>query len=104
MLDLGDRFRLLVNEVDAVEPPGSRCRGCRWRGPSGRRGPTCQTAAAAWIYAGGPHHTVFSQALTSEPIEDLAEMLGIECLRIDGETRLADFENQFRWNQAAFSA
>ena len=83
LIDMGDRFRLLVNEVDAVDPPQAACRGCRWRGPSGRRGPIFKTAAAAWIYAGGPHHTVFSQALTSEPLEDLAEMVGIECLRID---------------------
>ena len=62
MLDLGDRFRLLVNEVDAVTPPPSP------RLPVARAvwspRPDFQTAAAAWIYAGGPHHTVFSQALS----------------------------------------
>ena len=65
--------------------------------------PNLKTAAAAWIYAGGPHHTVFSQALSSEPLDDLAEMLGIECLLIDSDTRLRDFKNQLRWNQASFS-
>jgi L-arabinose isomerase len=51
-----------------------------------------KTAAAAWIYAGGPHHTVFSQAITSEQIEDFAEMLALECLFIDADTRLRDFK------------
>ena len=86
MIDLGDRFRLLVNEVDAVEPeqplPKLPVARAFWT-PR----PDLKTAAAAWIYAGGPHHTVFSQALTSEPIEDFAEMVGVECLRIDQRHR-----------------
>ena len=61
-------------------------------------------AAASWIYAGGPHHTVFSQALPNEPIEDLAEMLAVECVRIDGRTQLSDTKNQLRWNQAYYRA
>ena len=87
MLDLGDRFRLLVNEVDAVDPeqplPKLPVARALW---SPR--PDLKTAAAAWIYAGGPHHTVFSQAVTTECIEDFAEMIGVECLVIDRETRL----------------
>jgi L-arabinose isomerase len=102
MLDLGDRFRLLLSEVDAVAPEAALPRLPVARAVWSPR-PDLKTAAAAWIYAGGPHHTVFSQALTAEPIEDLAEMLGIECLRIDSQTRLGDFKNQLRWNQAAFS-
>jgi L-arabinose isomerase len=58
--------------------------------------PDLKTAAAAWIYAGGPHHTVFSQAATSEVIEDFAEMLDVECLFIDEETRLRDFKRLLR--------
>jgi L-arabinose isomerase len=102
LLDLGDRFRLLLNEVDAVEPEADLPRLPVSRALWSPR-PNLKTAAAAWIYAGGPHHTVFSQALTSEPLEDLAEMIGIECLRIDSDTRLGDFKNQLRWNQASFS-
>jgi L-arabinose isomerase len=102
MLDLGDRFRLLASEVDAVQPPAPLPRLPVARAFWSPR-PDLATAAAAWIYAGGPHHTVFSQAVTSEPVEDLAEMLGIECLRIDANTRLADFKNHLRWNEAAFS-
>jgi L-arabinose isomerase len=92
LVDLGDRFRLLINEVDVVAPPQSlpqlpvaralwKCR------------PDLKTSAAAWIYAGGPHHTVLSMALTSEPIEDLAEILGIECVKIDSDTKLGTFKN-----------
>ena len=75
MIDLGDRFRMLVNEVDAVTPeqplPKLPVARALWT-PR----PDLKTAAAAWIYAGGPHHTVFSQAATSEQIEDFAEMVG----------------------------
>jgi L-arabinose isomerase len=95
MIDLGDRFRMLVNEVDAVTPeqplPKLPVARALW---SPR--PDLKTAAAAWIYAGGPHHTAFSQAATSEHIEDLAEMVGIECLFIDGETSLRSFKQQLR--------
>ena len=96
MLDLGDRFRILVNEVDAVAPeqplPKLPVAHALWK-PR----PDLKTAAAAWIYAGGPHHTVFSQAATSEQIEDFAEMVGIECLFIDNQTRLREFKHQLHW-------
>jgi len=101
MLDLGERFRWLINAVDAVRPPAALPRLPVARAVWAPR-PDLATAAAAWIYAGGPHHTAFSQALGSEPVADLAEMLGIECLRIDGQTRLEDFKNQLRWNEAAY--
>jgi L-arabinose isomerase len=65
--------------------------------------PDLKTAAAAWIHAGGPHHTVFSQSLTSEHIQDFAEMVGVECLLIDRQTRLEDIKNTLHWNQAYFT-
>jgi L-arabinose isomerase len=103
MIDLGNRFRLLLNEVDAVVPeqplPHLPVARAVWT-PR----PDLKTAAAAWIYAGGPHHTVFSQALTHEPIEDLAEMAGIECVRIDRQTQLTELRNCLRWNQAFFAS
>ncbi|MBB3205682.1 L-arabinose isomerase [Rhodopirellula rubra] len=93
MLDMGDRFRMLVNEVDAVAPehplPNLPVASALWA-PR----PDLKTAAAAWIYAGGPHHTVFSQSLTSETIEDFAEMMDVECLFIDGDTHLRSFKQQ----------
>ena len=101
-IDLGDRFRLLLNEVDAVAPQGPMPRLPVARAVWDPR-PNLQTAAAAWIYAGGPHHTAFCQALGAEIFEDFAEMAGLECLRIGAETRLADFKNQLRWNEAYFS-
>ncbi len=94
MIDLGDRFRMLVNEVDAVEPePLPKLPvACALWAPR----PDLKTAAAAWIYAGGPHHTAFSQAITAEHIEDFAEMVGIECFYIDEQTRLREFKQQLR--------
>ncbi|MBP7936000.1 MAG: L-arabinose isomerase [Phycisphaerae bacterium] len=101
MIDLGDRFRLLVNEIDAVESDQAMPRLPVARALWIPR-PDLKTAAAAWIYAGGPHHTVLSQAITTECFEDFAEMAGLECVRIDGATRLGDLRNQLRWNQAFF--
>ncbi|MFC2090296.1 L-arabinose isomerase, partial [Bacteroidota bacterium] len=60
--------------------------------------PDLPTAAAAWIHAGGAHHTGFSMAVTTEMIEDFAEIAGIETLFIDKNTNLRDFKNEIRWN------
>ena len=65
--------------------------------------PNLRTAAAAWIHAGGPHHTAFSQALRSEHVEDFAEMAGIEYVPIDRQTTVRDAKNQLRWNAAFYS-
>ncbi len=101
MIDLGTRFRLLLNEVDAVAPdeplPKLPVARALW---SPR--PDLKTAATAWIYAGGPHHTVFSQALGSEPIEDFAEMAGIECVKIAESTQVRDITNELRWNRGYY--
>jgi L-arabinose isomerase len=100
MIDMGNRFRMLVNEVEALDPeplPKLPVARAVW---SPR--PDFRTAAAAWIYAGGPHHTSFSQALTSEHLEDFADMVKMECLFIDQHTRLPDFKNQLRWNDACY--
>jgi L-arabinose isomerase len=98
ILDMGDRFRMIVNEVDVVsadEPlPNLPVARALWT-PR----PDLKTAAAAWILAGGPHHTSFSQAITAESLEDFAEMAGIEFLRIDRETKLTDFKKELRWNE-----
>jgi len=64
--------------------------------------PDLHIAATAWLLAGGPHHTVFTQALGIEPLEDLAEMTGIEFLVIDDRTRAAEFKKELRWNQAYY--
>lgn len=101
LIDMGNRFRLLVNEVEAVAPfeklpklPVSRV---LWK-PL----PDMNTACAAWIYAGGAHHTVYSQNLTTEYFEDFAEMFDIELTVIDAKTELRQFKNELRWSEAIY--
>ncbi len=101
VVQTGSRFRMIVNEVDVVPPdrplPHLPVARAVWV-PR----PNLQIAAAAWIYAGGAHHTGFSQALTMEHMEDFAAIAGIEFLCIDSDTRLRDFRNELRWNEAAY--
>jgi L-arabinose isomerase len=103
MLDLGHRFRMLVNEVDVVDPdeplPNLPVARAVWI-PR----PELATAAGAWILAGGPHHTSFSQALAAEHLEDFAEMLDVELLVIDASTTISAFKKELRWNEAFFGA
>ncbi len=100
VVDLGDRFRMVVNEVDVIEPlealPRLPVARALWK-PR----PDLETAAAAWIHAGGSHHTSFSLALTAEHLEDYATMAGVECLFIDGDTDMRRFRRELRWNDAA---
>jgi L-arabinose isomerase len=97
ILDMGSRFRMLVNEVDAVQPdkPMSKLPVARvvWI-PR----PNLKIAAAAWIMAGGAHHTGFSQSVTGEHLEDFASMAGMEFLVIGKETKLPEFKKELRWN------
>lgn len=95
VVDMGDRFRMVVSEVDVVEPPEPLPRLPVARALWKPR-PDLETAAAAWIYAGGAHHTGFSLALTAEHLEDFAAMAGVECLFIDGETELRRFRRALR--------
>jgi L-arabinose isomerase len=99
ILDLGDRFRLVLNEVELVEPPEDLPQlpvaRALWR-PK----PDFATAAEAWLRAGGPHHTVLCRAIGTEAFEDLAEIAGIELVVIDERTRIRDLANELRWNQA----
>jgi L-arabinose isomerase len=97
VVDMGSRFRMIVNLVEAVptdEPlPKLPVARALWLAQ-----PDLKTAAAAWILAGGAHHTGFSLALTAEYLEDFAEMAGMEFLLIDNDTRLAAFKKELRWN------
>ena len=101
MMDLGNRFRLLINEVEAVAPqeklPNLPVARVLWK-PL----PDMNTACAAWIYAGGAHHTVFSQNLTTAHFEDFAAMFDIELTVIDAHTQLRQFKNELRYNEIAF--
>ena len=101
LVDLGDRFRLIVNTVDVIAPqaplPNLPVARAIWR-PQ----PNLQIGAAAWILAGGAHHTAFSQALSPQHIYDFSEMASVEYLQIDESTDLRHFKNELRWNDAAF--
>ena len=98
LIDMGNRFRLLVNEADVVAPeqpmPKLPVAQALWV-PK----PNFEDACACWIYAGGAHHTGFSQAVTTEMLEDFAEIAGIELVVIDGETKVRDFKQQLRGNE-----
>ncbi len=100
VVQIGNRFRLIMNEIDVVQPkalPKLPVARAVWV-PR----PNLEVAAAAWIYAGGAHHTGFSQALTAEHLEDFAGMAGTEYLPIDNDTKIRDFRNEIRWNEAAY--
>jgi len=101
IVDLGNRFRLLVNEVDVVTPPEPLPKLPVARAVWECR-PNFKTACAAWIYAGGAHHTGFSYAVTAEHLEDFAEMAGIELVVIDGATEIRDFKAQLRNNEVYY--
>jgi L-arabinose isomerase len=98
LIDMGNRFRLIVAEVDVVKPPKAlpklpvaravwKCR------------PDFKTACAAWIYSGAAHHSGFSQSVTSEHMQDLGEMLGLEVVMIDNNTQLPRLKQDLRNNE-----
>ena len=101
LLDLGNRFRLLVNEVDVVKPPKPLPRLPVARAVWECR-PDFKTACAAWIHAGGAHHTGFSYAVTSEMLDDFATIAGIELVVINADTKLAQFRQELRWNEVYY--
>ena len=101
IVDMGSRFRLLVNEVIAVSPlndlPKLPVARVLWK-PY----PDMKTGCAAWILAGGAHHTCYSQNLTAEHMEDFAGMAGIEYVLIGKGTNLYQFKNELRWNDVFY--
>jgi L-arabinose isomerase len=98
MMDLGNRFRLLVNEVAVVEPPAALPRLPVARAVWEPK-PDFKTACAAWIYSGGAHHTAFSQAVTTEHLRDFATMAGIELVSVRAGTEIETLRNELRWNE-----
>ncbi|GAA4684848.1 L-arabinose isomerase [Nocardioides nanhaiensis] len=97
--DLGDRFRLTLNEIDVVEPDEALPRlpvACAVWEPR----PSLATSAESWLMAGAPHHTVLSTAIGTEVVEDFAEMTGTELLVIDDATTPRSFQRELRWNAA----
>jgi L-arabinose isomerase len=101
LMDFGHRFRLLVSEVEVVAPehdmPKLPVARALWKCK-----PNFEEACACWIYAGGAHHTSFSQAVTTEMLEDFAVMADLELLVIDGDTKVRQFKQELAWNEAAY--
>jgi len=99
LADMGDRFRLVANQIEVVPPlePLPRLPVARavWK-PA----PNLRTSTEAWLTAGGPHHTVLSSAVGIEELTDLSDMLGVELLVIDETTDIRQFVKEIRWNQA----
>ena len=101
LIDMGNRFRLIINEVEAVHPkndlPNLPVARVLWDAK-----PDLETAATAWILAGGAHHTIYSQALTTEFMEDFADIAGIELLVIDEKTSVREFKDKINANEAYY--
>ena len=101
LIDMGNRFRLIVNEVEAVKPkvalPNLPVARVLWD-PK----PDLDVAATSWILAGGAHHTVYTQAITTEFLEDFTEIAGIELLVIDEQTKVRDFKDKINANEAYY--
>lgn len=101
LVDLGNRFRLIINEVEClaqdVPMPKLPVASAFWK-PE----PSLSTGAEAWILAGGAHHTAFSYDLTTEQMVDWAAGMGIESVVIDKETTIRNIKNELRWNSIAF--
>jgi len=101
LVDLGDRFRFIANEVTVVAPdeplPNLPVARAVWK-PS----PSLSTSAESWLTAGGPHHTVLTQAVGTDTLRDFARMTETELLVIDRSTTTADFADRLRWNDSYY--
>ena len=99
LADLGDRFRLVANEIDTVTPdeplPELPVARAVWTSR-----PDLRTSATAWLTAGGPHHTVYTSAVDRETLDDFATIAGVELACIDADTTPRTFHDQLRWNAA----
>ncbi|MDL4839019.1 L-arabinose isomerase [Aquibacillus rhizosphaerae] len=99
LVEMGGRYRLVINEVKAEQPtietPNLPVAKVLWK-PQ----PSLSEGTEAWIYAGGAHHTVFSLEVTTEQLYDFADMAKIECVVIDKDTNVRQFRNELKWNEA----
>jgi L-arabinose isomerase len=102
LIDIGNRFRMIVNDVGVVasekDLPKLPVARAFWI-PM----PDLKVAAAAWILGGGSHHTGFSMAITADYLLDFADMANVECLLINDKTTIPDFKNQCRWNEMYYA-
>jgi L-arabinose isomerase len=101
VIDMGNRFRMIVNAVDVITPPADLPKLPVARGVWVPR-PNLKVGAAAWMLSGGAHHTGFSMALTPQYMEDFAGMAGVEYLLIDEKTEISTFKKELRWNEVYY--
>ena len=100
VVDLGNRFRLIVKDVECIEPkplPKLPVASALWI-PM----PDFEIGAGAWILAGGTHHSCFSYDLTAEYWEDYAEIAGIEMIHINKNTTISEFKKELRMNEVYY--
>jgi L-arabinose isomerase len=101
LIDLGDRFRLIANEIEIVPPdaplPKLPVARAVWK-PA----PSLSTSTESWLMAGGPHHTALSTSVAIETLEDFAVIAGVELVRIGEATTTEGFRRELRWNQAYY--
>jgi L-arabinose isomerase len=101
VIDMGNRFRFLVNTVTAIKSPEPLPKlpvaRVLWKVD-----PDMTTGCTAWILAGGAHHTCYSQNLTSEHLIDFAEIAGTECVVIDKNTRLNTFKKELQLAESIY--
>lgn len=97
VIDMGNRFRILVSELDTIDPPRDMPNLPVAKALWVPR-PDLSTSAAAWIHAGGAHHSVYTQGVSTRHIADFAEIAGVELVVIDADTTIRDFKNQLRQN------
>ena len=100
VVDMGNRFRMIVNDVDCIEPkplPKLPVASALWI-PQ----PNFEVGAGCWIYAGGTHHSCFSYDITDEYWHDYAEIAGIECVTINEKTTVEDFRKELRFNEVYY--
>ena len=98
LIDMGNRFRIIVNTLEVIEPlekmPKLPVASAFWKTM-----PNLADGAAAWIYAGGTHHSAYTMALTPDYIETFAEFADVEFVVIDKDTCLTQFKKELRWNE-----
>ncbi|MCR9015637.1 L-arabinose isomerase [Aquiflexum gelatinilyticum] len=101
LVDMGNRFRMIVNEVEAVDAPHDLPKlpvaRVMWK-PL----PDMKTGCGAWILAGGSHHTCFSQNLSTTILNDFANIAGIESVNIDGQTTIRNLQNELKWSEVYY--
>ena len=101
LIDLGERFRLVANDIEIVPPdaplPKLLVARAVWK-PA----PSLATSAECWLTAGGPHHTALTTAIGFEALEDFAVIAGVELVHIDAATTSSQFRRELRWDQAYY--